>query len=513
MLHYGGALTRLPDGLPMKKQSAAPSLERLRLQEIISALNEGVILLAPDGAIVSANSAALDMHGVSSLAALGKSAAGYARRFSLSYANHREIPHTQYPIARACAGKVFSDLIVKVSRAGSDSYRMHSVRSLILRSEEGAIEYAVLVASDITERFDAEQRFEKAFQANPAPALICRLSDLRYTRANRGFLEMTGYGKSGIVGKTTYEIDVLAQARDRALALERLNQGGTIPQMEALLPLPRGKHKHVIIAGQPIEQDDESYMLFTFIDLDPSKQVEDSLRQTEERFKTAFRLAPVPMIVSTLEEDRLIDANDAFQAATGYMSADIDSLPMQSLPLWTPGERYAMLQSLLRQTGSVRNFELQICARDGLLLDCLVSAEIVTIHNDRCVLSVIQDITDRKHTEGELIAAIELVMQDSSWFSRSIIEKLAQLRRPAAQRGSMTELADLTMREREILGLMCEGLDNQAIGSRLGLSRNTVRNHVASIYSKLDVHNRSGAIVWGRERGIIGYQKPPAIRG
>jgi PAS domain S-box-containing protein len=497
----------------MKKTRSLPSLEHLRLQQIISALDEGVILLAPDGAIISANNAALAMHGVSTRAALGKSVADYTRRFALSYSNHRPVPKGQYPIARACAGKVFSDLVVRVSRAASDNYRMHCVRSLMLRDQENAIEYAVLVASDITERFDAEQRFEKAFQANPAPALICRLSDFRYTRANRGFLEMTGYGKSSIVGKTIYEFDVLAEAQDRLVALERLNQGDTIPQMEALLPLPRGRHKHVIVAGQPIEQDDERYMLFTFIDLDPSKLAEDSLRQTEERFKTAFRLAPVPMAVSTLEGERLVEVNDAFQAATGYLLADVDAVPMQSLPLWKPAERYAILQSQLRKTGSVRNFELQICARDGLLLDCLVSAEIVAIRDETCVLSVIQDITNRKHTEGELIAAIELVMQDSSWFSRSIIEKLAQLRRPASQSGSMTELADLTMREREVLGLMCEGLDNDDIGSRLGLSSNTVRNHVASIYSKLDVHSRSAAIVWGRERGIIGYQKPSATRG
>ena len=41
-----------------------------------------------------------------------------------------------------------------------------------------------------------------------------------------------------------------------------------------------------------------------------------------------------------------------------------------------------------------------------------------------------------------------------------------------------------------------------AIAARLGLSRNTVRNHVARLYAKIGVNRRSGAVVWGRERGM-----------
>ena len=46
------------------------------------------------------------------------------------------------------------------------------------------------------------------------------------------------------------------------------------------------------------------------------------------------------------------------------------------------------------------------------------------------MLSVLQDITERKRTEAELFAAIEAVMKDTSWFSRTVIEKLAAIRAP-----------------------------------------------------------------------------------
>ncbi|MNJ73672.1 Spore germination protein GerE [compost metagenome] len=64
----------------------------------------------------------------------------------------------------------------------------------------------------------------------------------------------------------------------------------------------------------------------------------------------------------------------------------------------------------------------------------------------------------------------------------------------------------MTTREREVLGLLCQGHDDDAIAKALKLSRNTVRNHVATIYSKIGVHRRSAAIVWARDRGITGHE-------
>ncbi|USQ51932.1 LuxR C-terminal-related transcriptional regulator [Serratia marcescens] len=47
------------------------------------------------------------------------------------------------------------------------------------------------------------------------------------------------------------------------------------------------------------------------------------------------------------------------------------------------------------------------------------------------------------------------------------------------------------------------GAAGQKIAARLNLALNTIRNHVATVYSKLGVHSRSEAIVWARERGLF----------
>jgi DNA-binding NarL/FixJ family response regulator len=61
----------------------------------------------------------------------------------------------------------------------------------------------------------------------------------------------------------------------------------------------------------------------------------------------------------------------------------------------------------------------------------------------------------------------------------------------------------LTQRERDVLALLAEGLSNKAIADRLGISDQTVKFHVASIYGKLGASNRTDAVRRAYRRGLI----------
>jgi len=234
-----------------------------------------------------------------------------------------------------------------------------------------------------------------------------------------------------------------------------------------------------------------------------TREVEDR-EQSEARFAAAFRLAPVPMMVSLLDGFRILDVNEAFVDTLGHAAAETIGQTADDLKLWGTSAARRRFEEALRATGHVRNQDVRLMTKTGWFLDCLASAEIVTIAGERCILSVLQDITERKRSEAELFEAIEAVMQDTSWFSRTIIEKLAHLRHPERTEAARTELADLTPRERDVLGLLCQGMNGDGIAKALDLSRNTVRNHLATLYAKIGAHGRSDAIIWARERGFTG---------
>jgi PAS domain-containing protein len=245
------------------------------LQQIIVGLTDGVILVGIDQRILWANDAALGMHGVRRIKDLGATVGEYRRRFRLRYRNKRPVERGRYPIERVIASESFNDVTVEMTHSGKpDRCWVHSIRSLVITDDSKEPDYLVLIIKDETERFEAEERFESAFSANPAPAIICRLSDLCFVRVNEGFLKMTGYDRNDLLGSSIREIDFLAQADNPDLARERLKEGRTI---------------------------------------DPRKNAENALRQSEERFEKSFRLSPVPAVVCKLERFKLIEINEAFR--------------------------------------------------------------------------------------------------------------------------------------------------------------------------------------------------------
>ncbi|MFL5184582.1 MAG: PAS domain S-box protein, partial [Microvirga sp.] len=460
--------------------------DRSQLEQIIAGLTEGVILVEPDQTITYANEAALEMHGVRGLDELGRTVDEYRQNFVVRHHSSDLPDHGRYPIDRVVAGEAFDDVVVVVAhKTNQDRDRTHRIRSLVITDHAGKPDCLVLIVHDVSGQIEAEHRFERAFAANPAPALICRLADLRLVKVNDGFLELTGYMREDVLGRTVYEIDVLERAERRNLALERLGAGETIPQMEACLTVPSDLGgRQVVVAGQPIEVGEEPCMLFTFADLEPRRKAETALRQSEQRFAKAFCLAPVPTTISTADDHRLIEINEAFSRVLGYRAQDVVGYPADDIGLWVDDEERRRFEAELTKTGSVRDFEAHLRVKGGGEINCLVSAETITLGDRTCILCSFQDITARRRSEEELVKAIEAVMADASWFSRGVVEKLAALRHPPRPGQSPAQaaagVADLTPREREVLTLVCQGKSDPEIATELKLARNTVRNHVAS---------------------------------
>lgn len=484
-----------------------PKINRLVLQNLVTGLSDGLILLENDGTIAWANRAALVMHRIESVSELGDDTESYRRNFTLRYRNNHLLEAGQYPLERLLAGETFEDVTVEISPSDDETECwVHTVRGLILEDAGAKPDVLVLIIRDETPRYEAEARFESAFNANPAPGLICRLEDQRFIRVNQGFLEMTGFSREDIIGISVEELGLFSECDTGEDALKRLHEGRVIRQREALIPIPGGD-RLVIVAGETIAVAEEPCMLFTFADLDGRRKAQNALRQSEERFFKSFRLSPAPAAISRLEDFVLTEVNDAFLMLCGRKEAEVVGKTASELKLWDDVAARRDVEKRLKDNIPIRNENLRMNLADGSAAECIVSAERAEINDQLCVIWAIQDVTERRRSENELIEAIESVMADTSWFSRTVVERLAGLRQNSRGASSSASLKDLTEREEQILSLICDGCSDKEMSDRLNLSRHTIRNHIASLYGKIGVNRRTAAVIWARERGFAGRRE------
>jgi DNA-binding NarL/FixJ family response regulator len=112
-------------------------------------------------------------------------------------------------------------------------------------------------------------------------------------------------------------------------------------------------------------------------------------------------------------------------------------------------------------------------------------------------------------TSAHLAAAVRLVDTGDALLAPSITRRLVERfsgPAPAAEPEPATvpeQLAPLTTREREVLGLVARGLSNGELAARLTLSEATVKTHVARIFSKLGLRDRAQAVVLAYETGLV----------
>ena len=103
----------------------------------------------------------------------------------------------------------------------------------------------------------------------------------------------------------------------------------------------------------------------------------------------------------------------------------------------------------------------------------------------------------------QIIRAINAVAAGEVIFGAALAARMAAFFRGGPSRIAPA-FAQLTQREHDVLDLIAAGDANTAIARRLGLSEKTIRNNVSAILTKLQVTDRSAAIVRARDAGLGG---------
>jgi diguanylate cyclase (GGDEF)-like protein/PAS domain S-box-containing protein len=125
-------------------------------------------------------------------------------------------------------------------------------------------------------------------------------------------------------------------------------------------------------------------------------RTEAELRLSEEKFYKAFNASPDMVALVRLNDGRFVEVNDGFSAQLGYTRQQALGASALEMGLWAePRDRERLLAGL-RENGRVRDWEVDLRTRSGIVLNCLGTSNVIDVGGEAHVLAIVRNITERK---------------------------------------------------------------------------------------------------------------------
>jgi PAS domain S-box-containing protein len=162
------------------------------------------------------------------------------------------------------------------------------------------------------------------------------------------------------------------------------------------------RNKILNLAFHRLERKKRAFGVSVFArDVTDRKRIEAALRVSEENFAKMFRQSPVITTIESLVDDRFLDVNDSFESTTGFSREEAIGRTAYELGLFPNPEVRRKLVEQLKSCGRLRSAEFQASIKSGEVRTALVSAELIEINREPCIITASADITDQKHIENE----------------------------------------------------------------------------------------------------------------
>jgi PAS domain S-box-containing protein len=144
-----------------------------------------------------------------------------------------------------------------------------------------------------------------------------------------------------------------------------------------------------VIAYSP----EKGYLVTLAEDISQRKKAEKKLQDSEEKFRKVFATGPDAMVISKLSDSSILEYNDAFLEMFGYSKEELKSKRASDLGLWANISDREKITSILNSEGKVSNEELLYKRKSGEIFTALISASLIQINNQQCVLIIARDIS------------------------------------------------------------------------------------------------------------------------
>jgi len=250
---------------------------------------------------------------------------------------------------------------------------------------------------------ESEERFRTLYE-NSTIGLYRTTPDGKVLLANPSLVKMLGFSSFSELSQRNLEEEGFEPGYERTEFHRRLASEGEVKGLEASWTKRGGTAIFVRESAKAIRNTEGkiAYYEGTVEDITERKQAEEALRKSEERFSKVFRSSPLAVTISTEIEGRYLDVNEAFLQMLGYPRREVIGRTAHDLNFWQqPSQRVELIRQL-KKRGRVTGFHTRSTTSKGKIRDAEVSAELVELDGQRCMLAITRDITDTRQLEEQL---------------------------------------------------------------------------------------------------------------
>lgn len=301
-------------------------------------------------------------------------------------------------------------------------------------------------AAEVRQR-ESESMLRRIFDTAPDNIAICRLSDGATLAVNSEFPEC-GFTSDQVFGVSPGEIGVWDREDLRRLMRE-LGNRGAVRNFETELRNRDGRSVPALVSAATIDFRGERCVVSMVRDVSELRKTEleltfarealsrdlreleasrRELANSETKLRKVLEATGDCITINRLKDGVYLEVNHAFSDITGYTRAEALGQSALELGMWMQTAQLRQFMRLLKSERRVRNFEAALRMKNGRVQTHLVSAALVELNGEICIVAATRDVSELKRTEIELRAARAAFAAEvfSSRSSREIASTIAE---------------------------------------------------------------------------------------
>ncbi len=239
---------------------------------------------------------------------------------------------------------------------------------------------------------ESEEKFKEIFNRAQDPISLTNVSTQKYTDINSAFTEVTGYTKNEVIGKSAFELNLWVSLTDKDRLLDKLLHDGEVNNFITSFRMKSGKILSALVSGKIIKLNGELVMLMMARDVTKWIEIQNNLRESEEKFKKAFISSPDSITLSKWDDGTFTEVNEGFTEISGYKADEVIGKSAIDLNIWVDPIKRIELQEKIKRNNWVRNYNVSFKLKDGTIERGMISAGKIEWKGEKYLISSFRSI-------------------------------------------------------------------------------------------------------------------------